>query len=249
MAKKKYYVIFQGRNPGIYTEWYGKNGAEEQITGFPGARYQGFVIKEEAEKAYKEWLIKNPLPTQPESSKEIQEKSITTSVQMDFIPLKPVTIYTDGGCSFNPGPGGYGAIIIIENERKEISAGYRWTTNNRMEIMACIAALEYLKERSRVMLFSDSQYVVNAITKGWAKRWQRFNWKRNQEEDAENPDLWERLLHLSEKHEVNFCWIKGHAGKAENERCDQLAVQAAKGIDLLIDEFYEQKQASLQKIK
>ncbi len=244
MAKKKYYVIFRGRNPGIYHEWYGKNGAEEQIIGFPNARYQGFVLKAEAEKAYQEWLIKNPLPVQPESSGEIPEKPESPAVQIDLIPLKSVIIYTDGGCRYNPGPGGYGAIIITENQRKELSAGYRKTTNNRMEILACIVALADLKERSKVTLYSDSQYIVNAMTKGWAKRWQRLNWMRNQEEKAENPDLWERMLQLCEKHQVNFIWIKGHAGKAENERCDQLAVQASRGDNLLIDVFYEQKEAN-----
>jgi len=246
LAKNKYYVIFRGRNPGIYTEWYGKNGAEEQITGFPNARYQGFLSKEEAEKAYQEWVIKNPLPApgQLDFTSEISGKSVLHSAPTDSVPLKAVTIYTDGGCSYNPGPGGYGAVIITRNQLKELSAGYRMTTNNRMEIMACIVALDDLKERSEVTLYSDSQYVVNAITKGWAKRWQRHNWKRNSEEDAENPDLWERMLSLCEKHQVNFVWIKGHAGRAENERCDQLAVQAARGTDLQVDEFYEQKKVS-----
>lgn len=244
MAKNKYYVVFRGRIPGIYTEWYDENGAEAQITGFPNARYQGFVLKDEAEKAYQEWLKKNPAPVQSAFIKEMQETPAAVAEQMDLIPVKSVKIYTDGGCSYNPGPGGYGAVIITENGRREISAGYRRTTNNRMEIMACLVALESLDERSCVTLYSDSQYVVNAMTKGWAKRWQRFNWMRNELEHAENPDLWEKMLQLCEKHQVNFIWIKGHAGKAENERCDQLAVQASRGPNYLIDLFYEQKQAN-----
>jgi len=246
VAKNKYYVVFRGRIPGIYTEWYGNNGAEAQVTGFPNARYQGFVLKHEAEQAYEDWIQKNPLPTQSELFQGIQEKSDISSPQTDLIPLQSVTIYTDGGCRNNPGPGGYGAIIIAENERKELSAGYRRTTNNRMEIMACIVALESLDRCSNVTLYSDSQYVINAMTKGWAKKWRRLNWMRNKEENAENPDLWERMLQLCEKHQIHFIWIKGHAGKAENERCDQLAVQASRGHNLLIDVFFEQKEANLQ---
>jgi ribonuclease HI len=153
--------------------------------------------------------------------------------------LKQVTIYTDGACLGNPGPGGYGAVLLDGPHRQEISGGFRLTTNNRMEIMAVIAALEALKEPCRVTLYSDSQYVVNAMTRGWARRWKANGWKRNQREAAVNPDLWERLLDRCDQHQVEFRWLRGHSGIAENERCDQLAVNAAKQPGLLEDTGYK----------
>lgn len=152
--------------------------------------------------------------------------------------LKEVTIYTDGGADPNPGPGGYGAVLISGPRRKEISGGFARTTNNRMEILAAIKALEALKTPCRVRLHSDSQYLVNAVTKGWARRWQANGWQRNRQEDAINPDLWERLLALCETHEVKFVWVRGHAGNPENERCDTLAGRASKQADLPADEGY-----------
>ena len=153
--------------------------------------------------------------------------------------LKKVTIYTDGGCQGNPGPGGYGAVLLYGKHRKEISGGYKLTTNNRMELLACIAALEALKEKCDVTVYSDSKYVVDSIAKGWAKRWRANGWKRNKKDKAENPDLWERLLDLCEQHTIRFNWVKGHAGNKENERCDTLAGEAAKQDNLLEDEKYE----------
>jgi ribonuclease HI len=153
--------------------------------------------------------------------------------------LKQVTIYTDGACLGNPGPGGYGAVLLYGPHRQEISGGFRLTTNNRMEIMAVIAALEALKELCRITLYSDSQYVVNAMAQGWARRWKTNGWKRNQREEAVNPDLWERLLDLCDQHQVEFRWLRGHSGIAENERCDQLAVNAAKQPGLLEDTGYK----------
>ena len=152
---------------------------------------------------------------------------------------KKVEIYTDGACTGNPGPGGYGVILAYGDKRRELSAGYRRTTNNRMEIMAAIAGLEALKYPCDVTLYSDSQYVVNSISKGWAKRWRANGWMRNKAEEAINPDLWQILLDLCDKHSVTFSWVRGHAGHAENERCDRLSVAAAGGKDLLIDEGYE----------
>ena len=137
--------------------------------------------------------------------------------------MKKITIYTDGACSGNPGPGGYGAVLIYGQHSKEFSGGEKDTTNNRMEIMAVIVALESLKEQCEVELYSDSRYVVDAIEKGWAKRWRQNGWKRNKKEAALNPDLWERLLNILEKHHVTFHWVKGHAGHPLNERCDELA--------------------------
>lgn len=154
-------------------------------------------------------------------------------------PRKHVTIYTDGACDPNPGPGGYGALLIFGSHRKEASGGFRLTTNNRMEIMAAIRGLELLNQPCRVTLFSDSQYLVNAMTLGWARRWQARGWMRNREDRAANPDLWARLLALCAVHEVEFRWVKGHAGHAENERCDELSVLALRQPELPVDEGYE----------
>ncbi len=152
--------------------------------------------------------------------------------------MKNVILYTDGGCINNPGPGGYGVVLLYDSHRKELSGGFRKTTNNRMEILAAIAGLEALKEPCRVTLFSDSQYLVFAIQKGWALKWQANGWRRNNKERAINPDLWERLLKLCEIHEVQFRWVRGHAGHSENERCDELAKAAARSPDLAADPGY-----------
>jgi ribonuclease HI len=146
--------------------------------------------------------------------------------------LKSVTIYTDGACIGNPGPGGYAAVLIYQGKRKEISGGFNNTTNNRMELMAVIKGLEALKERCKVTLYSDSQYLVDSINKGWVKRWRARGWKRNKREYAQNVDLWQRILELCDKHKVEFKWTRGHVGTPENERCDSLANQAANQPDL-----------------
>ncbi len=154
-------------------------------------------------------------------------------------PKKNVTVYTDGACIGNPGRGGYGAVLLYGSHRKELSGGYRRTTNNRMELLGPIKGLELLKQSCRVTLLSDSRYVVDGIQKGSARRWKSNGWMRNKKDRAVNPDLWSRLLELCETHEVEFKWVPGHAGVAENERCDQLAVEAANQENLLIDEEYE----------
>jgi ribonuclease HI len=151
---------------------------------------------------------------------------------------KHVTIYTDGACIGNPGPGGYAAILLYQGHRRELSGGYRRTTNNRMEIMAAIVALAALKEKCRVALYSDSEYLVKAMSRGWVERWRANGWKRNKREKALNVDLWERLLPLCEHHGVHFDWVKGHAGTQENIRCDELAMQAAQQPGLPVDEGY-----------
>jgi len=141
--------------------------------------------------------------------------------------MKKVEIFTDGACSGNPGPGGFGVVLRFNGVEKELSGGFRNTTNNRMELMGAIAGLEALKEPCEVTLTTDSQYLVNAIEKGWVYKWKANGWMRNNKEEALNRDLWERLLRVMEKHRVRFQWIRGHAGHAENERCDRLAVKAA----------------------
>ena len=135
-----------------------------------------------------------------------------------------VTIYTDGACSGNPGPGGYGAILMYGAHKKELSGGDPNTTNNRMELMGVITALKALNRPCQVDLYTDSQYVVNAIEKGWAKKWQANGWMRNKKDKALNPDLWQTLLELLDVHQVAFHWVKGHAENPSNNRCDELAV-------------------------
>ena len=138
--------------------------------------------------------------------------------------MKEVTIYTDGACSGNPGPGGWGAILDFKGKRKELSGGEEKTTNNRMELTAVITALGALKEPCNVTVITDSKYVSDGITLGWAAGWKKNNWKKKDKKPALNPDLWDELLTLCERHIVKFNWIKGHAGHPENERCDELAV-------------------------
>ena len=141
--------------------------------------------------------------------------------------MKKIEIFTDGACKGNPGPGGWGAILRYGTAEKEISGGESNTTNNRMEISAVLEALKCLKEPCEVTLYSDSQYVCNAISKGWAKKWKANNWMRTKTEPALNSDLWKEVLELCDKHKINIVWVRGHAGHPENERCDRLAVAAA----------------------
>ena len=152
-----------------------------------------------------------------------------------------ITLYTDGGALGNPGPGGYGAVLLYKSQRKELSGGFRRTTNNRMELMAVISGLESLKAPCRVTVSTDSRYVADAVEKGWAKRWRAAGWMRNKKDPALNPDLWERLLNLLERHQVEFRWVKGHAGNRENERCDALTQEASHWPDLPPDTVYEQE--------
>ncbi|WP_192901167.1 MULTISPECIES: ribonuclease HI [Okeania] len=152
--------------------------------------------------------------------------------------IPEVTIYTDGACSGNPGPGGYGIVIITDKQRQELSGGYKLTTNNRMELMAAILGLQTLESACDVTLYTDSKYIVDAITKGWAKRWRANDWKRNKKDKAMNPDLWEKLLDLCNQHQVEFFWVRGHSGNIENERCDKLAVQASQQPNLPQDSGY-----------
>ena len=139
--------------------------------------------------------------------------------------MKTVTLYTDGACSGNPGPGGWGAILEYGGAEKELSGGEDCTTNNRMELTAVIRGLEALKEPCTVELHSDSKYVIDALQKGWAKGWRARGWIKSDKKPALNPDLWQRLLELTEIHQVHCHWVKGHADNPKNNRCDQLAVE------------------------
>lgn len=156
-----------------------------------------------------------------------------------------VTIFTDGSSRGNPGPGGYGTVLQFVDaagqlHEKELSAGYRETTNNRMELLAAIVGLEALKRPCSVTLYSDSQYLVNAFNQHWVEGWLKRNWKNSNKQPVKNVDMWKRLLKAKEPHDVKFVWVKGHAGHPENERCDQLATAAADdAANLLIDMGYE----------
>lgn len=138
--------------------------------------------------------------------------------------MKQVTIYTDGACSGNPGPGGWGAILQYGSHIRELSGGEAHTTNNRMELTGVIEALSLLKEPCQVELYSDSKYVIDALSKGWAKSWQARGWVKSDKKPALNPDLWEKLLNLCQRHSVRCHWVKGHADNPYNNRCDELAV-------------------------
>ena len=196
------------------------------MKGYTKAVFKGFPTREEAEE-----FLRN------DSKLESSVKPGSSNKQIPDSDNR-IIIYTDGACINNPGQGGYGVVIINGEARQELSAGYQFTTNNRMEMMACIVGLQKLEVPSPVSLYSDSQYVVNGISKGWAKKWQANDWMRSQRKPAKNIDLWKQLLALCEKHDVEFIWVKGHAGNPENERCDELANKAAMQKDLLIDEAF-----------
>ncbi len=238
--KKKYYAVAAGRATGIFTQWFGDGGAEKLVRGYNGAIYKGFPTIEEARaflKANEGRAKKTPRAARKRSTARTKTR---TSAREPIHPADGrIVIYTDGGALINPGPGGYGVVIVDNGKTKELSKGYRKTTNNRMELLACIVGLDAIKKASSVHLYSDSQYVVNGITKGWAKKWKANGWFKSNKEPALNPDLWDRLLKLCDKHDVAFQWVKGHAGIAGNERCDQLATQAASGSNLAVDRVYE----------
>ncbi len=154
--------------------------------------------------------------------------------------MNEVIIYTDGAATGNPGPGGYGVVLLNKLHRKELSAGFRLTTNNRMELLAVIIGLEALKRPGiQVTVYSDSKYVVDSVEKGWV-----FGWEKKGFAKKKNPDLWKRFLQVYRQHKVKFTWVKGHANNVENERCDQLAVIASMGKNLAPDVYYENMKSS-----
>lgn len=228
MAAKKFYAIAVGRKPGIYEVW---SSAQAQVQGYSGAVFKGFATREEAQR----WLA-NPTC----ASAAGKRNSPAAPALGDTSPQDgEVTIYTDGGARYNPGPGGYGIVQVYQGVRKELSGGYRHTTNNRMELMGCIVALRQLEHRDRpVTLYSDSSYVVNGISKGWAKNWRKKGWLKSDKQPAVNSDLWAELLDLVDGLNITFKWVKGHAGHPMNERCDELAVAAARQEDLPVDSGY-----------
>ena len=228
MAPKKYYAIASGRTPGIYDNW---PAAQAQVTGYPGAKFKGFPTRAAAAA----WM-KNP--TYSQVAKKTRRQA-GPAIADTSPKTGEVTIYTDGGARYNPGPGGYGIVQIYNGECKELSGGYKLTTNNRMELMGCIVALRQLEHRDKpVTLYSDSSYVVNGIVKGWAKSWQQRGWIKSDKKPAVNPDLWAELLDLVKDLNITFKWVKGHAGNAMNERCDALAVASARQAGLPADTGY-----------
>lgn len=215
MRKRKFYAVVAGYKAGIYDEWFGVEGAEAQSKGFPNAVYKSFATLADAETWYTKIAGSPPL--------QLPELSLRTLVER--IPLNPsidpavalqegkVVIYTDGACDGNPGPGGYGVVLSYKENRNEISGGFALTTNNRMELMAVIMALQTLKGRRSVVLYSDSSYVVSGIQKGWVKKWREQDWKRTEKKalvNVKNADLWKQLLELCEAHDREFVQVPGH---------------------------------------
>jgi ribonuclease HI len=231
-GKSTYYAVKSGHKPGIYRSW---EECRRHVEGYSNAEYKRFANLDEAE----HYLNGKARPKPADDPVQMT----LTRPRRDESALKEVTIYADGACMGNPGPGGYGVIITYGERRKELSAGFRLTTNNRMEILGCIAGLSALKEPCDVTVYSDSRYVVNTMTKSWAIRWRRNEWKRKdadgQTKDALNKDLWIQMLELCDKHSVQFKWIRGHSGNEGNERCDELARTAASAGSLGIDTAYE----------
>ncbi len=230
--KKKVYAVAVGRRSGLFADW---PSAEAQVKGFAGAKYRSFPSEREA----RAWLA-DPV---------YQKKVRAAAGKPDPVPPAPrpgaIAVFTDGGCSNNPGPGGYGIVILGDGERREMSGGYRLTTNNRMEMLAAIVALEELPGCSiPVDLYSDSSYLVNGVTKGWARKWRSRGWRKADGGAVLNVDLWQRLLLLIDTADVRFHWVKGHAGNEWNERCDTLAVAATRRADLPVDRHYEETPGS-----
>lgn len=230
MAKPKFYAVAAGKSTGIFTDW---GTAEKQVKGFAGAKFKSFSTRGEAE----EWL-KNPVYA---SAKPKSSSASASPPPVEKNPPNSIVIYTDGGAINNPGPGGYGIVICEGVNRRELSGGFRLTTNNRMEMMASIVALQEVAGSGRpIVIYSDSSYLVNGVSKGWAKSWRARGWRKSDGALAMNADLWAELLELLESENVTFRWVKGHAGNELNEVCDRLAVSSARREGLPVDHGYEE---------
>lgn len=246
-STKKFYAVLKGRKPGIYDAWFGLDGAHEQVDAFPGALYRGFPSFEEACGFARDSGFPN-LPDHTRSSASGRSPaSCKPGDERQRASGGGILVYTDGGCIINPGPGGYGVVLIKGDHRKELSGGFRLTTNNRMELTACIEGLKSIRKAGggKVTVYSDSRYLVDGVTKGWAQRWKKNNWMRDAKHHAENADLWSMLLDLVDLHKPDFVWVKGHAGNKENERCDVLAKQQAMRGDLPPDQAYERGETAV----
>lgn len=223
----KFYAVARGRKTGIFTSW---PEAERQVKGFAGARFKSFKTKQEALA-----FLKDPSYKTSGAASKTKKTGQSQTAKQDY-PENAVMVYTDGGAIGNPGPGGYGVAF---ETGETYCGGFNLTTNNRMELLAVITALETLQGETRpICLHSDSRYVVNGVTKNWAKSWQRRGWKKSDGSPAMNSDLWQRLLALLEGLDVRFFWVKGHAGNPLNEKCDQLANSTARTSGLPDDTGY-----------
>jgi ribonuclease HI len=228
----KYYAVAQGRKTGIFTTW---PETEQQVRGFAHAIFKSFKTRQEAE-----IFLKTPSfssgSNKQESHTTTSEKPQKSYPTAPEYPAGTIVVYTDGGAIGNPGPGGYGVVI---KDKAELSGGYNLTTNNRMELKAVMVAMEALKqEKGPIVLHSDSRYVINGLTKGWAQNWRKKNWVKSDGKPAMNADMWDRLLNLQVKLDITFKWVKGHSGDPLNERCDALANSTAKNKELPDDRGY-----------
>ncbi|MBI5302760.1 MAG: ribonuclease HI [Chloroflexi bacterium] len=244
MAKRPYdfYAVKKGRAPGIYKTW---AECEVQVKGFADAIFKGFRTRAEAKK-----FLAQDIGERPHSATRAERKRLQVSRRdLDFgdeisratrkDDEDRVVIYTDGSSVGNPGPGGYAAVMMHGAHRKEVSGGFRLTTNNRMEITAALVGLEMLKRHCAVTVYTDSKYVRDAMMNGWVKRWLKNGWRTREDTPVANMDLWLQLWEQTQKHDVTFEWVRGHAGNAENERCDELATRMAARDDLPPDAGYE----------
>ncbi|MFN3309970.1 MAG: ribonuclease HI [Anaerolineales bacterium] len=247
--RKSLYVVLKGHQPGVYPQWEGSEGAKIQVEGFGNAVYKGFYTAEEASNWLKsqakeplppplmKWLIEQERKAANHSSKSL--KSLTET----HLQAGGTVIFTDGATLGNPGRGGYAAAILQNENRREISGGFRLTTNNRMELYACIAALESIQPPQKVLLITDSAYIYRATMQGWLQRWAENGWKQRRGRAVENRDLWQRLHRLCQCFTVEVYWIKGHNATLENERCDWLANRAAQKPNLPEDQGYQMRNA------
>lgn len=235
----KYYAVAQGRKTGIFTSW---PEAQQQVTGVANAIFKSFKTQQEAEA-----FLKNPSfscgSNRNGPNKTGPGKPPKTHPPEETYPESTIVVYTDGGAIGNPGSGGYGVVI---KDRQELSGGYNLTTNNRMELMAVVVALETLrKETAPIVLHSDSKYVIDGLNKGWARNWKKKGWIKSDGNPAMNADIWALLLDLQDGRDITFKWIKGHAGNPLNERCDELANGTARKTGMPDDIGYLKSIGSL----
>lgn len=237
----QFYVVLRGRKPGLYSTWSGVNGAESQVKGFNGALFKGFADAAEVTR----WLRRLKYPREalpPEVAQLLESVEPDHEIERQYRQMlknNKVVIFTDGACAGNPGPGGYGAVLLSGNRRKELSGGFRSTTNNRMELTAVIRALKAIKKPAEVVVFSDSRYVVDTMNSGRLRKWLLAGWRRVGNQPVANVDLWKELVELATVHQVEFIWVKGHAEYPENAHCDLLAVQAARNHGGAVDAGFE----------
>lgn len=230
-GKKHFYAVVRGRKPGVYTQWTGPGGAQEQVEGYPGALYRGFATREEAAYFVRTGGKTLPAATLPgiELGLSEPEADLPALDHRPDLAAGKVVIFTDGASTGNPGPGGYGVVMLYGRTRKELSGGFACTTNNRMELMAAIEGLKALKRPCKVCITTDSVYVKDGISQ-WLANWKRNGWRTSQKQPVKNADLWQQLDEQVNKHQVEWRWVKGHSGHRENELADQLANQGVEEV-------------------